>query len=327
MSSKETEIIQYIKSISEKNFTNENSIVKIGDDASLVSSKNHYQLITTDASVEGTHFNIDKISPEDIGWKCAISNICDIAAMGGNPENALVSIGIREKVETSWVNSVMDGIKNAMDKYGANIVGGDIVKSTTIFINITLTGLPSLDSESNPIWLSRKTAKDGDYIAVTGNLGSSLMGLSLLDSDDEVRLNNPAWSKHVRPEARIETGILAVSSGIRTGMDISGLINDLEKISLSSEHDILINIEKIPIFPYLQTFLSKSESVDIALNSGEEYELILIGSKQKLNQVNSLSNVEITTIGKVINKNESKIETSLSDEKNYAIANVVIFNK
>lgn len=320
MSSKETEIIQYIKNISEKNIANENSIVKIGDDATLVYSKNHYQLITTDASVEGTHFNIDKISPEDIGWKCAISNISDIAAMGGKPENALVSIGIREKTETSWVNSVMDGIKSAMDKYGANIVGGDIVKSTTIFINITLTGLPSLDSESNPVWLSRKTAKDGDYIAVTGNLGASLMGLSLLDSDDKVRLNNPAWSKHVRPEARIETGVLAVSSGIETGMDISdGLINDLEKISLSSKHDIVINIEKIPVFPYLQTFLSKSESVDIALNSGEEYELILIGSKQKLNQLISLSNVEINIIGKVTNKNQSspKVKITSVDGKPY----------
>ena len=149
MSSKESEIIKYIKNLSESNTNLDNNIIKIGDDTTLVYSKNNHQLITTDASVENTHFNINKISPEDIGWKCAISNISDIAAMGGDPKNALVTLGIPESTENIWVNSVMDGIHNALNKYGANIVGGDVVKSKTIFINITLTGNPYINEKVN----------------------------------------------------------------------------------------------------------------------------------------------------------------------------------
>tara|TARA_Y100000590_G_C15725207_1_gene1014969 strand:+ start:177 stop:1175 length:999 start_codon:yes stop_codon:yes gene_type:complete len=315
VSSKESEIIKYIKNLSESNTNLDNNIIKIGDDTTLVYSKNNHQLITTDASVENTHFNINKISPEDIGWKCAISNISDIAAMGGEPKNALVTLGIPESTENIWVNSVMDGIHNALNKYGANIVGGDVVKSKTIFINITLTGNPYLNEKSEPIWLSRTNAKPGDCIAVTGSLGASLNGLSLLDSSEEVRLNNPSWSKHIKPEARVEIGKLALSEGIRTGMDISdGLVEDLNKLSLVSKVDLEIYTNKIPIFSYLKSFLPETESIDLALNSGEEYELILIGNEKKLNNIKSLTNIEISIIGKVTRTNISKPSIKIFSE-------------
>ena len=113
----------------------------------------------------------------------------------------------------------------------------------------------------------------------------------------------------------MEIGKLALSEGIRTGMDISdGLVEDLNKLSLVSKVDMEIYTNKIPIFSYLKSFLPETESIDLALNSGEEYELILIGDEEKLNNIKSLSNIEISIIGKVSSTNTSKPSLKIFSE-------------
>ena len=316
MASRESDIIKNINEIVKSNRFNEGTVVSIGDDTALVDTGSKLSLITTDAMVEGTHFIMDKIPPKDIGWKCAISNVSDIAAMGGTPQYAVTTIGISEKTSDEWIQSLYQGIEEGLKTYGAYIVGGDTVKSPITFINITLTGIPYYDEKSNPKWLARNSGKSGDLVVVTGSLGGSSLGLSLVEDDPSIRNQNPGWNRHIHPEANIKTAQLALSCGVRTGMDISdGLIVDLEKIALASEHDIEVKLSDVPIFEDLEKQFGLQTAQDMALTSGEEYELILIADKQKFNDLLKQKVKGLSVIGQVLKSNPIEPSVTVVTDK------------
>ena len=159
-------------------------ILGIGDDTAILkSAKNKLQLLTTDALVEKVHFDLKYFPLDAIGWKSMVANLSDIAAMGGMPKAALVTLGINNRFEVEEILSLFSGISRAAKKFGCPIVGGDVVFSPrTLFISISILG----EAKKENI-VKRSGAKVGDLIAVTGDLGSSLAGLKYLKKNKKSR--------------------------------------------------------------------------------------------------------------------------------------------
>ena len=149
-------------------------LVDNGDDAAAWRTEGATQLFTTDTMVEGVHFQRSTTPWRDLGWKSLASNISDIAAMGGLPLYALITLGLPPDTEVDDLKELYRGMLEISNIHGAAIVGGDMVRSPVVFITVSLTGVHS----GTP--LLRSTAFAGDQIAVTGYLGASAGGLRLL---------------------------------------------------------------------------------------------------------------------------------------------------
>ena len=149
-------------------------IVGIGDDTAVIKPSGNNLLATTDMMVEGIHFDLNLITPYQLGFKLVSVNVSDIYAMGGRPQYLLLDIALNKNTEQSFVNRLFDGIRRAMKLYGVSLIGGDISSSRKdIVIAATLIG----DAKKH---IRRSGAKPGDRIYVTGNLGDSACGLEIL---------------------------------------------------------------------------------------------------------------------------------------------------
>src|SRR3990167_1821105 len=182
-----------------------NFIVGIGDDCAVIPGNNGISLlVTTDALVEGIHFIRDRISPEDLGYKTIAVNVSDIAAMGGTPEYAFLSIALPPSVECAWLKGIVQGIKEACMKWNLQLLGGDTVGSKRdIFLNLTLTGSISHDRIKY-----RHHAKAGDFLCVNGYLGDSGGGLKALQEGlfktEDIQY---LIQSHFRPKPNPQEGI------------------------------------------------------------------------------------------------------------------------
>ena len=150
--------------------------IGIGDDCAVVLRGGVAELLTADAMVDGVHFKSGQIDWFDLGWKAMVSNQSDIAAMGGTPEHALVTIGVTEGLSASDIEAVYRGMAAAMKEFGGAVVGGDTVRSGVLFISVTLVGSAGVGETGEPALLRRDRAKVGDIIAVTGPVGGSAGG-------------------------------------------------------------------------------------------------------------------------------------------------------
>ena len=152
-------------------------LVGFGDDAACYKiPSGKFSCITTDAFVENIHFSLKYFSFYDIGVKSLTSSLSDIAAVGGTPSVAVLSLFLRDGISKNMVDELYRGIKESASKYWVNIVGGDIVKANEIAIVFTIVG----EIEKSNITL-RSGAKPGDIICVTGNLGGSYTGWLVLE--------------------------------------------------------------------------------------------------------------------------------------------------
>lgn len=218
-----------------------------GDDAAVIRwTKDKYLLYTCDMTIEGVHFDLRRATPFQVGWKALGRNISDIGAMGGVPRHAVVSLAISPGQKLSVADGICKGIKNIADKFGVNIVGGDVSVSKNIVIDISLIG----EVEERKLTL-RSGAKIGDAIFVTGSLGGSIKG------------------RHLDFVPRVkEARQILKNFKINSMIDISdGLALDLNRILEASKVGSYVYESAIP--------LSKDAvSVNSALYDGEDYELL-----------------------------------------------------
>ena len=271
----------------------------IGDDTAVVSTPSGQLLLTTDAIVDGIHFTSADERWYDIGWKCAVSNLSDIAAMGGVPDHALVTLGVPQGVSEETYADFYAGMNEAFEKFGGIIVGGDVVSSPTMFVNLALTGHPGLNSGGDPAWLLRSAAQIGDLLCVSGPLGGSAGGLEVLLSGDTNPSGQILINRHFRPTPRIELGNLLVGSGIKCAMDVSdGLIGDAEKIAMASSVGITIEMSEIPL-PAELIFMFGTSAIDLAMSGGEDYELIFTAPETIIKQLQQVDAASVCVIGRV----------------------------
>ena len=268
----------------------------IGDDAAAWDSPPGIPLLTTDTAVQGVHFTPESTPWRDLGWKIMVANLSDIAAMGGAPLYAVVTLGLPAETPVADVEELYQGMLEACGQYPTGIVGGDVVHSPVPFVTVALTGV----STNEP--LTRSSARPGDTIAVTGYLGSSAGGLEVLVNGAQVpaHTHQHLVQAHRRPCPRIREGQLLMRAGIRCAMDVSdGLVDDLSKLCQASGVAARIAIDRVPVHPLLQEALPQDYQRR-ALHGGEEYQLVFTGPLDKVQGVLNHLPEEAQTIGEIV---------------------------
>jgi thiamine-monophosphate kinase len=254
--------------------------IGIGDDAAVVNIPGEkYLILTTDIVVDGVHFHLKKVSPEKIGRKALAVNISDIAAMGGKPLYALVSLGLPEQC-TGLVPRIYRGILGIAKEFNVDVIGGNLSRSAVLFVDIFLVGTAS----KNRVFL-RSTAKPGDMIFVTGSLGGSIEG------------------KHLTFKPRVKEAQLLIHAVRPTAMmDLSdGLGADLSRIAAASGSGFEIIAGEIPVSDALKKkALSFDERISRALYDGEDYELLFTVRPSDAAAVPAqLAGVPVSCIGRI----------------------------
>lgn len=256
-------------------FRASDSILGIGDDCAVYPGKpGMKQVISTDALVEGIHFILSTTTPEALGRKALSSSLSDIAAMGGTPKRALVTLGLPKKISVPFLDKLYSGFNEICNQFKVELSGGDTVSSPKcFFINVTVIG------EAKRVF-TRKGAKPGDLIFVTGTLGDSSLGLKLLKKKGKNNKDQRLLvERHLSPTARVlEAGILARSKvNITSMIDISdGLVQDLYHICKASKVGARIFQDRLPQSPEFARTCNKTKikSLPHLLNGGEDYELL-----------------------------------------------------
>lgn len=240
--------------------------VWVGDDAAVLRAPAGTILFTADLLVEGVHFDLSLTGPEDLGYKAIAVNISDVAAMGGTPRRALVSLGIRGGIELEWVEALYTGMRQCSDAFDMAVAGGDLSRSDCLVVSVALIGNPA-----GRRVIERRGATPGDVIAVTGILGAAAAGYRLLRAG--VRDRPDLERAHLRPIPRVAE-VEALRRHLPTAMiDVSdGLAADLGHICEESGVGAVVDAARIPVADVSGLGLDR-EPLELALYGGEDYEL------------------------------------------------------
>ena len=279
-------------------------LIGIGDDTAAWENKSLIQLGTTDILIQGIHFRLDLISWRELGWKSLAVNISDIAAMGGMPTYALISLGLPSDTEVEQVAELYKGMAEIARRFKMAIVGGDISEAPLLIISPSVIGNVERDK-----LLLRSGANPGDRIAVTGYLGLSAAGLKMLkeglkfDSEVASLLGNA----HLRPMPRVVEAQILVQQGIKTAIDISdGLVSDLTHICKLSNVGAKVWLKEIPLHP-LTKAVFKEEALNLALSGGEDYELLFTGREESIKKAKESISLPVTIIGEITQDKPGKV--------------------
>ena len=287
-------------------------LVGIGDDAVAYFPDNEIQLATVDSLVQDVHFSFSYMTWQELGWKSIAVNLSDIAAMGGFPHYALVSLGLPPDTEVEDVAALYRGMFEIAGKFGLAIVGGDTVSSPVVFVSVTVIGSAG---ERKRGMLRRSAAKPGDKIAVTNSLGASVGGLKMLQAGLKF---SPKYTEqlrraHLLPEPRVIEGQLLIAKGVRCGMDVSdGLIGDLAHICAESKVGARINVELVPVSPAVPACFGE-RGLEMALTGGEDYELLFTASPTVMSKVLKAMPCAVTVVGEITTEKIGKVH--LADKK------------
>jgi len=261
-------------------------VLGIGDDCAVISWKGQKKLlVTTDLLIDGVHFISEEISPLDLGYKSLAVNLSDIAAMGGRPRWAFLSMAIPENTAISWLDDFFRGWKQLSRQTGIHLLGGDTTSSKDgVVINVAVAG----EAEGRYIKY-RSGARPGDVVAVTGDLGDSEGGLRLILQKTPSSNLSPderyLIRRHYRPRPHLEEGwFLARQPEVRAMMDVSdGIDSDLRRIMERSGCGAKIHLETLPVSPALKKCARRlGWNIEaVAAAGGEDYCLLLTVSRQE----------------------------------------------
>ncbi|MGB2838179.1 MAG: thiamine-phosphate kinase [Candidatus Sulfotelmatobacter sp.] len=265
-------------------------------------------LVTTDFSLEGIHFRRDWHSPESVGHRCLTRGLSDIAAMGGKPIAAFLSIAFPRALPQNWVNRFTGSLIRLGEKYGVTLAGGDTAESPSgILADIVVVGTVPKGKA-----VLRSGARPGDRIYVSGALGGSAAALQQMRKNRKRRrkLNPQDYPQHFFPEPRIALGRILREKGLASAMiDTSdGLSTDLSHICEESGVGAEVQAEVIPRASVGRP--AREVDLQFALHGGEDYELLFTAPRSK-RIPSRIAGVPITTIGhitrlkKIFLKNES----------------------
>ncbi len=271
-------------------------VIGIGDDAAAWYGDASTQLATVDSLIQDVHFSLSTISWKELGWKSLAINLSDIAAMGGVPGYALVSLALPGDTEVEDVAALYEGMLELAQQFEVAIAGGDTCQAPLVSITVTVLG-----SSQNKHILSRATAKPGDSVAVTGYLGSAAAGLEMLKNELQF---DPEVTTYLRdaflhPRPRIAEGRLLVKQGVATAIDISdGLLSDLRQICRASQVSARVEVDRIPIQSVVKDNFG-DRALELALAGGEDYELLFTASAGVTNSVKEEAPCPVTIIGEI----------------------------
>ncbi len=298
----------------------------IGDDAAVVDSKGLLTVVTTDMLAEGVHFDLAFHPLKHLGYKAIAVNLSDIYAMNASPRQVLVSIALSNRFSLDAIEELYAGIQLACKNYQVDLVGGDTTTSRSgLVLSITAIGVASKEQ-----LVYRNTARKGDLLCVSGDLGGAYLGLQVLEREKRIFLENPSIQpdlsgndyiieRQLKPEPRRdvieklkECGVLPTAM-----IDVSdGLASEIFHIARQSDVGCELYENKIPIDP--QTYERAREfGLDptvCALSGGEDYELLFTIRPEDYEKIRE--HVDVSIIGhmteaaagvNLITKSESSI--------------------
>ena len=277
----------------------------IGDDAAAWECFGRVMVFTSDALVDGVHFDIDLTEWRDLGWKSIAVNLSDIAAMGCAPLYSVVTLGIHNDLPVEGLLDMYRGMLELSQLCGGEIVGGDTVNSPVFFVSVAMVGVMPVSNTGflpERTILTRSAAKSGDKIAVTGNLGCSAGGLRIIHLKEGIgdQVSAHLINSHVRPIPRVSEGMLLADHGVIAAIDISdGLVNDLGKICQASGVGALVRSGSVPIDEFLRA-RHPEDFMSLALSGGEDYELLFTADSEVMDNVVSDPDLSATVIGEIV---------------------------
>lgn len=305
-------------------------VLGIGDDCAAISvDDDHLLLMSTDILVEGVHFNTAYFTPEELGRRALAVNMSDIAAMGGVPAQGLIGLALPRSTPLSFIEGLYKGLTDTGMQYGIQIVGGDTVLSPgEVMLSVSILGFVERDCI-----VTRKGAKPGDLIMVTGTLGGASMGLDILEEmekshatmrpgqdelsnqgDRECRRSScqEIIDRFLVPMPRIKEGRAVAKNHLVTSMiDLSdSLSQTLYLLARSSDIGIKVNKPSIPITCKVRELIRQrsKEPHDYALAGGEDYELLFTiraeNEKRVRETLKNETGVQVTVIGEIVPKEE-----------------------
>jgi thiamine-monophosphate kinase len=269
----------------------------IGDDAALITAPPGQEIIlTTDMSIEGVHFTPTLHSPAAVGHRALARSLSDIAAMGGTPHYALISLAVSQRAKRAWLEGFFNGLFALARRFAVVVIGGDTAVVTgPVAADVVLAGVIPHGQA-----LRRSGAKLGDRIFVSGRLGMAALGLRLLMSRSRIRnsVQRAALRAHLFPQPQCALGRFLSERRLATAMmDLSdGLSIDLRRLCDASRAGANLFADRIPAPPIPYT----DDALGLALHGGEDYQLLFTVSAAKAAKIpRHFGRIPICCVGEI----------------------------
>ena len=268
----------------------------IGDDCAVLRLlPGRESLITTDLTLEGIHFRRDWHPPESVGHRCLARGLSDIAAMGGEPVAAFLSLALPRDLPQAWVGRFARSLISLGERFGVTLAGGDTAESPNgILADIIVVGTAPKGKS-----VLRSGARPGDRIFVSGELGGSAAAIVQMRTKPQKKVRPRDYPRHFYPEPRVELGRILREKGLASAMiDTSdGLSTDLAH--LCEESDVGAEVESVLIPRASVGRPAREVDLDLALHGGEDYEL-LFTAPAVARVPRSIAGVSIAKIGRIV---------------------------
>jgi thiamine-monophosphate kinase len=273
-------------------------VAGIGDDSAVLRlPERHDLLVTTDFSIEGVHFRREWHPADSVGHRCLVRGLSDIAAMGGTPVAAFLSLAVPADLPQDWIDDFVNGLLELAARFKLPLAGGDTSESPgAVTADIIVTGAVPRGTA-----LLRSGARPGDSIYVTGELGASAGVLHALMRGEQIAPNAKAARRHFYPEPRLALGEWLRDRKLASAcIDLSdGLSTDLGHLCDESAVGALIYEHSLPRAPLPEALRFGASALHFALHGGEDYELLLTAApKAKIPE--RIAKVPVRRIGEVI---------------------------
>ena len=281
------------------------TLLSVGDDAAVIDQFGRQSVISTDLLIEGIHFDLMYTPLKHLGYKSVVVNLSDIYAMNATPTHITVSIGFSNRFSVEALNELYEGVYAACEKYNVDLIGGDTSSSQKgLIISVTAIGEVA---ENN--YVTRSGAQKGDLLCVSGDLGGAFLGLTILEREKKIYLENPdiqpdlenqqyIVGRLLKPEARRDVVEWLATNDIKPTamMDISdGLSSDVLHICKQSDCGAVVYEDKLPISDDAKQYAYKLEldPTACALSGGEDYELLFTIPQSDYEKIKDYADVSI----------------------------------
>lgn len=275
----EFDLIEHLASLTGES----RALVGIGDDAAVMDQGGPDLLLATvDMLVDNVHFQRDQEGASFIGEWAVTVNLSDVAAMGGRPLYALVSLALPPTLPIAWLESLYEGLTSRARAHGTSVIGGNIARTDgALVIDVAVLGTVAREHV-----VLRSGARPGDVLAITGALGTRAARRLLRERGLRVRDSDQDWlDRHAIPAARLESGqALARESAADAMIDVSdGLSSDLLHLCRASDVGAVLEADRLPIAPAVRRAAEALhlDPAELALNGGEDYELLVAVAPEK----------------------------------------------